>query len=357
MINTHRRVVAASPDRVWEVLARIGSPDDELFPQEWGSVRAPEGIRGGAPLHHRGMLCRIEAAEPGRRLWIAFPPDHGGEHGFTLTRASGGGTVVTHTLRVRQRSADRLSWFLAVRSIHNAVIEAALDNLERAVGDGTLARPARHRHRYAHLLRAVAVRTRRDRTRPAAVNPGAAPDSALDRLLPAHDFHSAYRRRIAARPAEVWAALESLTPQELPITGVLFRVRSAGRTRPSAGSLADDGPIPVLVLEEGHEVVLGKVTQPWHLRPVTAPIPAGDPDAFTAFADPGWVKAAMGIRLDPDGDATVLSAETRVRATDAAARRRFAPYWQVIRVGGAGFIRVELLRAIARRAERLAASR
>jgi hypothetical protein len=41
----------------------------------------------------------------------------------------------------------------------------------------------------------------------------------------------------------------------------------------------------------------------------------------------------------------------RVRATDATARRAFAACWLLIRAGGAGFIRLEMLRAIARRAE------
>ncbi|MFF7245699.1 SRPBCC family protein [Embleya sp. NPDC008237] len=349
MINTHRRTVAASPERVWEVLAGVGSPGDRLFPREWGSVEAPEGLRPGAPFHHRGMHCRIEAVEPERRLWIAFPPEHGGEHGFTLTRAPGGGTTVTHTLHTRPRGIDRVLWHLAVGSIHNAVIEAVLDNLERTAGDGTLVRTGHHRHRYAHLLRKVAGRSRKR-----AAKVGGAPDSALQRLLPVYDFRSDQRRRIHADPERVWAALESLTPDELPITRALLRLRSAGRPRSMAAPFAGDGPIPTLVREEGREVVCGKVGQPWHLHPVTAPIPVRDPDAFAAFADPGWVKAAMSIRVDPDGDATVLSAETRVRATDAAARRIFAWYWLFIRMGGAGFIRLEMLRAVARRAEQAA---
>ncbi|MET7305336.1 SRPBCC family protein [Embleya sp. NPDC005575] len=174
MINTHRRVVAAPPERVWEVLARIGSPGDRLFPRDWGSVEAPEGLRPGAPFHHRGMRCRIEAVEPEHRLWIAFPPEHGGEHGFTLTRAPGGGTTVTHTLRSHPRGTDRVLWCLVTRAVHNAVIEAVLDNLERTACDGTLARPTHRRHRYAHLVRKVGARSR---TRAAKAD--GVPDSAL----------------------------------------------------------------------------------------------------------------------------------------------------------------------------------
>ena len=59
----------------------------------------------------------------------------------------------------------------------------------------------------------------------------------------------------------------------------------------------------------------------------------------------------MSYQLCPlPGGQTLLAAETRVRATDATARRAFAASWLLIRAGGAGFIRLEMLRAIARRA-------
>ena len=76
------------------------------------------------------------------------------------------------------------------------------------------------------------------------------------------------------------------------------------------------------------------------------------PEGFAAFTEPGWAKAAMSFQLCPlDGGQTLLAAETRVLATDATARRAFTPYWLLIRAGGAGFIRLEMMRAIARRAE------
>jgi hypothetical protein len=43
-------------------------------------------------------------------------------------------------------------------------------------------------------------------------------------------------------------------------------------------------------------------------------------------------------------------------AADEASRRRFGRYWRLIRMGGAGFIRLELLRAVARREEEAGAA-
>lgn len=175
----------------------------------------------------------------------------------------------------------------------------------------------------------------------------------LDRVLPDYDFRSRYTRRIQAAPDEVWRAVMELTAEELPVVRTLMRLRSAGRTRLD-GPLIDAFPTPTLLVREGSELVKGKIAKFWRMSPQTAPVAPGDPDEFASFGAPGWAKAALGLRVEPDGDGTLLAFETRVRGTDAFARRVFAPYWLLIRAGGAGFIRLEILRAVARHAERAA---
>ena len=59
----------------------------------------------------------------------------------------------------------------------------------------------------------------------------------------------------------------------------------------------------------------------------------------------------MSFRTLPAPGGTLVCLEHRTRATDAKAARRFARYWLAIRPGGA-FVSRQLLRAIARRAER-----
>ncbi|WUI03744.1 hypothetical protein OHR68_18680 [Spirillospora sp. NBC_00431] len=177
-------------------------------------------------------------------------------------------------------------------------------------------------------------------------------DLLIDQLLPAYDFRVRYTRRITAGPDRVWTALHAVTHDELPVTRLLMAVRHAGRNRLS-GPVFQALPIPLLEEREDREAIAGKVAKFWRPRPVPGPDSTTTPEGFAAFAEPGWAKAAMSFQLSPlPGGGTLLAAETRIRATDAAARRAFAPYWLLIRVGGAGFIRLEMLRAIARRAER-----
>lgn len=175
-------------------------------------------------------------------------------------------------------------------------------------------------------------------------------DWILDRLLPRYEFRSRYTRQVAAPPDAVWRAMWAVTGSELPVTRALMKVRTAGRSR-MAGPLLDGMGLGELGRREPTEIVLGQVGKFWQVRPVKAPRATVDPAAFAAFAEPGWARGAMSIQLTPTAGGTLVAAETRVATTDRASRLRFAPYWTLIRLGGAGLIRVELLQAIARRAE------
>ncbi|WP_159395371.1 hypothetical protein [Streptomyces albireticuli] len=177
----------------------------------------------------------------------------------------------------------------------------------------------------------------------------------LDRLLPAYDLRSRFARRIAADPATVWRALTEVTAAELPVYRTLMRLRLGGRGRVE-GPFIDGFPTPTLVTVDGEELVKGMVARFWRVRPRPAPVAPGDAAAFVAFDEPGWAKAALSLSVVPGTGGTLLSFETRVRSTDAHARRAFRAYWLLIQLGGAAYIRIEVLRAVARRAERATAS-
>ena len=112
-------------------------------------------------------------------------------------------------------------------------------------------------------------------------------------------------------------------------------VRTAGRARLD-GTLAEGLRMPVLGQAEAREAVLGQVARYWTPRPAAGPAASRTPEGFARFAEPGWAKAALSLQLTPlPGGRTLLAAETRVLATDLAARRAFARYWRLIRAGGA----------------------
>jgi len=100
------------------------------------------------------------------------------------------------------------------------------------------------------------------------------------------------------------------------------------------------------------EVVLGTVGKLHQIRDQEFAEVATTAD-FAAFAQPNHERLAMSIRAVPGDHGTLLALEHRTQPTDADARRRFARYWLAIRPGGALVTR-QLLKAVARRAERAA---
>lgn len=190
--------------------------------------------------------------------------------------------------------------------------------------------------------------------------------SALDELLPHPDVVERHSRLVRATPARADAAVRALTLREVPLVAVLIAVRSLpdlpGRRRrsPSSGAgrplLEQAMAVGFTVLDDvpGEQVVLGLIAQMW--RPGGQVVRPAGRTGFLEFAEPGFAKAAMVVRVTPQDGGARVDTETRVRATDPGARRAFGRYWRLIGPFS-GLIRVLLLRGVAARAERPPAER
>jgi hypothetical protein len=183
----------------------------------------------------------------------------------------------------------------------------------------------------------------------------------LVQALPQFDFRERHARSIAAPPAVVDEAVRAVTIRDMPLARLLFVLRAAPRRLSGKRSRFGEIDIPLVGLaldvvfgvledEPSEELAIGMIGQPWRLT-------GGEsrrfrsPEEFAAFAEPGFVKAAMNFRFVPTGAGTLLTTETRILATDAASRRRFRRYWLVIQPGS-GLTRRSWLRAAERRALR-----
>ena len=165
----------------------------------------------------------------------------------------------------------------------------------------------------------------------------------LDAVLPRYHYRERHRVAAAVPPERALAAARHVTPAELPVVRILFRLRGLGRAAADLDAPVFEQLLAIgfrVVAESDREVVVGLVGRPWRLR--------GDLRAdvdFAAFAEPGHAKMAMSFAAD----GTELMTETRVLLTDAAARRRFRAYWMVVRPFS-GLVRRAWLRAAVSRA-------
>lgn len=158
-------------------------------------------------------------------------------------------------------------------------------------------------------------------------------DELLDRFMPAFDIVERHDVLIAAPVAVTMEAAREQDLLQLPMLRGIFRAREI-----VLGATPDDRPQPrgllaatlalgwgVLAEIPDREIVVGAVTKPWEPNVTFHSLP---PDAFAAFAEPGFVKIVWTLRADPvDEGLSIFRTETRAIATDAAARSRFRRYW------------------------------
>jgi hypothetical protein len=183
----------------------------------------------------------------------------------------------------------------------------------------------------------------------------------LENALPKYDVRERHSIAADAAPATVLEEVLRITPRDVPVMVALMALRSLpslllGRgalgvgVRPIVQQFERAGFVRLATAED--ELVLGAVGRFWHPSGGLTRVSVED---FAAFAEPGWAKAAVNFRAARAGGRTLLTTETRVLATDDAARRSFRRYWRLIYLGSA-VIRVAWLRAIRRRAEAQPAS-
>ena len=178
----------------------------------------------------------------------------------------------------------------------------------------------------------------------------------LEEFAPAYQFNEFHRIRVAASRGRIYRSIKEVTPGEITLFRTLTWLRRFGRPGPHSilNAPAHEPLLDVatrtgfLLLADDveRELVVGTVL----IAPGAVKRPA-TPAQFKELVAGGVAKAVMNFCIEDAGNgACLVSTETRVHATDAGARRRFAAYWAVIRPGSA-FIRRMWLRAIKRRAE------
>ncbi|MBB5955735.1 hypothetical protein FHS29_002316 [Saccharothrix tamanrassetensis] len=125
----------------------------ELWPSDrWPPLVLDRPLGVGADGGHGFVRYRCTAHEPGRRVEFAFAPSLGVVGTHVLEVVPGG---VRHVLTGHPNGWMRLWWPLAVRWLHDALIEDLFDNI--AVAAAQRVRPARW-SAWVRLLRAVARR-------------------------------------------------------------------------------------------------------------------------------------------------------------------------------------------------------
>lgn len=168
----------------------------------------------------------------------------------------------------------------------------------------------------------------------------------IDEFLPEYDFVETHGISINAGAADIYRAASEVDFSESFIIRFLLRLRGLSTEKVTLSSLKRSR-FEILGELPDSEILLGLVGKFWMPRGDMKKI---DAESFKKFETPGYAKAVWNFSLGPDGEGSRLKTETRVKCTDSDSRWRFGLYWTIVRPFS-GLIRMEMLKAIKRRAE------
>lgn len=164
MRNIQGRVIEAPLGVVGALLDRLSGSDDPLWPSPaWPPLRLDRALSTGAGGGHGPIRYRVSGYEPRRRVRFTFDDAIGlsGFHEFRVEPIDARRCRLVHDLSATTHGRMIAGWPLAVRWLHEALIQDLLDNAQR-VATGAGSRPRRHSP-WVRFLRygVAAVRRRR----------------------------------------------------------------------------------------------------------------------------------------------------------------------------------------------------
>lgn len=160
--NVHERRLAVPVEQVGALLARLGRPGDPLWPAtRWPPMVLAGPLAVGVRGAHGPIRYRVTGYVPGRTIEFTFAPGVGmrGTHTFVADRVDNGCSVLRHVIDARTAGSMRLVWPLAMRWLHDAVVEDLMDRAEVVLDVGP-ATPARWSP-WVRLLRRLSGRRAR----------------------------------------------------------------------------------------------------------------------------------------------------------------------------------------------------
>jgi len=170
----------------------------------------------------------------------------------------------------------------------------------------------------------------------------------IDDFLPVFEFRERHELVTRASPKALLNAVLLPGVTDDPWARVFIRLREAPDrllgSRSGLAGRANFGIDDFMILgrDADHELAFGLVGRFWQ-RDYGLVTLAHPRQQFAGFSEPGLAKLVLNFSTEAlPGGGTRLMTETRVHCVDASARRRFTPYWWLIRPVS-GWIRRRLL--------------
>ena len=128
VVNVHKRRLFTSTEDAWRLIANLGGKHELLWPQQWPTMRFDRPLGLGATGGHGPIGYYVEEYSPPELIRFRFTAPKGveGYHEFRIIPELGS-VVLRHTMRMRTRGLFTWLWLAAIRPMHDALLEDAMD--------------------------------------------------------------------------------------------------------------------------------------------------------------------------------------------------------------------------------------
>lgn len=164
--------------------------------------------------------------------------------------------------------------------------------------------------------------------------------------MPEYDFEERHSIEINADAATIYEAAQDADFSESFTVRALLTLRGMSSDALSIRNLRHS-KFRILGERPAKELLIGLAGRFWTPWGDLQDVDAGN---FREFQKDGYAKAAWNFSINETGGGSRLTTETRIKCIGTSSRRSFGLYWTVVQPFS-GWIRMEMLKSIKRRAE------
>ncbi|MBY0433115.1 MAG: hypothetical protein K2U26_03300 [Cyclobacteriaceae bacterium] len=164
VINVHSRIVQQPKAELAALFKTLASRDDKMLATDkWPAMKLDAGLSVGSKGGHGPIRYFVTDYRPGEFIRFQFTKPNGfdGGHEFEIIERGPRETEIKHTITMNISGVALVTWPLAIRWLHDALIEDAFDKVENHF---TQVKKASAWNMWVKILRAV-MRSRSKRSR------------------------------------------------------------------------------------------------------------------------------------------------------------------------------------------------
>ena len=137
VLNIHKRIIIQPKDKIADLFETLATREDKVWPiPAWPRMKLDRGLEKGSKGGHGPVRYTVLDYTPREFIQFKFTSPKGfhGVHQFELSTLVPDQTELKHTIKMKTAGSGTLAWIFAIRWLHDALVEDALDKVENHFG-------------------------------------------------------------------------------------------------------------------------------------------------------------------------------------------------------------------------------